>query len=230
MKLLIRMKINQKEKNLNFLTLKLIRLLKNNTKIINNNNNILVPNNNIDNIMEIIPIAKNQQPYDDFQEGQINKVTTNLSKKVYLKEYEKSKTSFKKYEEYFNNEYLKILIAKIIQCCEKNTKNKNFKGRKKFNYLVTSLFKNDKFKIDTTIYSPKTVVINLELLALDLLKSTRNFYESLIEVDNPNIGNILLCYFSQVNVIKVMKSILSQMENNIEKVINECIIIFSTLR
>jgi hypothetical protein len=192
-----------------------------NQNIINNINNITGTNinNNVNN--NVIQIKKQEIPpnnnilisdvHDIPNQEIARNAGGNLNKKVYIKEFERMKIIVKKYEEYFNNDYLKLLLTKTLQCCEKNSKNiRSFK--------VTSLFKNDKFKFDTSIYSSKTTIINLELITIDLLMASRNQYESLLEVDCPNMGNILLCYYSQVNIIKTLKSILSQMEGNIEKV------------
>jgi hypothetical protein len=56
-------------------------------------------------------------------------MNTNQNKKKYLKEFERMKNIVKKYEEYFTNDYMLLLIDKVLLLCGKNDKKlKNFKG------------------------------------------------------------------------------------------------------
>jgi len=55
-------------------------------------------------------------------------------------------------------------------------------------------------------------------MTIDLLLSIRNHLESLLEVDCPNLGNLLFCYFSQITNIFILESVLTLMESHIVKV------------
>jgi hypothetical protein len=84
---------------------------------------------------------------------------------------------------------------------------------------VATLFKSDSpFHVKISNYSLKTHFINLELLFIDSILDSKNTLESLLEVDYPNIGNILLCYFSENCMLKIITSILPIIEGHIEKV------------
>ncbi len=83
---------------------------------------------------------------------------------------------------------------------------------------MATLFKEDfSLKLKST-YSNKTILINLELFIIDLLVESKNIFQSLLEVDYPNIGNILLCYYSETCILNIINSILPTIEANIEKV------------
>lgn len=86
---------------------------------------------------------------------------------------------------------------------------------------MANLFTDDIFdgNIDTTKYSQKSTLINLELLFFDLLVNKNKLYQSLIELESTNIGNTLLFYFSQVCMFKVLNAIIPILKGNLEKVI-----------
>ncbi len=84
---------------------------------------------------------------------------------------------------------------------------------------MATLFKNESaFHMNLSNYSTKTHLINLELLVIDIILYTKNLFESLLEVDFPNIGNILLCYFSENCILKIITSIVPIIEANLDKV------------
>jgi hypothetical protein len=84
---------------------------------------------------------------------------------------------------------------------------------------VATLFKSEStFHVKLTNYPIKTHLINLELFLIDSILDSKETFESLLEVDYPNIGNILLCYFSESCMLKIITAILPIIEGHIEKV------------
>lgn len=73
-------------------------------------------------------------------------------------------------------------------------------------------------EIDPKNYPPETALINLELLFVDLLMEKNSAYESILEMDSPNFGNLLLFYFSQRCILKVLRSLLPSMSASVDKV------------
>ena len=85
---------------------------------------------------------------------------------------------------------------------------------------MANLFTDEIFDgtIDTTKYSQKSTLMNLELLFFDFLVNKNKLYQSLIELESSNIGNILLFYFSQVCLFKVLNAMIPILKGNLEKV------------
>lgn len=84
---------------------------------------------------------------------------------------------------------------------------------------MASLFKGDKVKLDLSQFSKNTNLINLEMLIIDCLIESKSNFKSLLAVDFPNVGNILMTYFCENTVLRVIKTLLPIIEANAEKVL-----------
>jgi hypothetical protein len=182
----------------------------NNADIIMNNDNINI-DTNIDNIN--LPHLKKINPCE------------NENKILLQKELDRIKMSISKLENNFNQEHIPEIVRKLgIYCMKhaKNAKNLKIKGNllmyKIFIFLVANLFSDEIFSIDCEKYSKKLSLINLEILFFDMLYDKNNLYENVLAMDAPNVGNLILFYYSQNCLIRVLKSFVPQIESNIEKV------------
>jgi hypothetical protein len=70
-----------------------------------------------------------------------------------------------------------------------------------------------------TVYPKNTSLINLENFIIDCLIDTKTNFKSLLDMDTPNVGNIIMIYYSEATVLRVIRSLLPIIEANADKVI-----------
>jgi hypothetical protein len=72
--------------------------------------------------------------------------------------------------------------------------------------------------MDLTVYPKSTSLINLENFLIDCLIDTKTNFKSILDMDMPNVGNIIMIYYSQATILRVIKSLLPIIEANADKV------------
>jgi hypothetical protein len=96
----------------------------------------------------------------------------------------------------FNDDYYKKLIEKLI-----DFSNKNYKKINKMKIKLTNLFADETFEIEKNNNNNNynDIPINLECVCFDLLLNKNSNYNSIIESNSINIGNLFMFYFGNFN-------------------------------
>lgn len=135
----------------------------------------------------------------------------NESKPILKAQYDIRSKNFDTMQEKYRKERVPKILSKTANFCNKNIKNLN-----KMKVKLANLFADEKIGVEEKNYN--FPLINIELLFIDLLHTKNILYEALLDADVPNIANLLLYFFSQSCKVKVLRGLLSSLDNSIDKV------------
>ena len=142
-------------------------------------------------------------------------IPANRPKQNFLlqKETESFKNGLNKLQTAFLNEKIKQLVSRVLKYCKKESL-KDTKRQKV--HRVLHFFKENDLKLDKQ-YPKETSAINFAIALFDVLLSKNDAYETILMSDNLNIGNLLLYYFSQRNLIEIGNLLFPIIEMNMNK-------------
>ena len=146
----------------------------------------------------------------------LNDVEKRKSESLMKEEYDRISKLIKDLNDDFINNKIPILINKITKYCNIKSKTKKPLKMPKIN----NYFSEVSFQI-TRQYNNETSPINIFVSFFDLLFEKNDFYDIIIKSDMENIGNLLLYYFSQINIITYGQKLLYLMKHYIDSSISQ---------
>ena len=151
----------------------------------------------------------------------IKELEKDKAESLMKEEYEKIDNTLISLKENFVKEKIPIVIKKILAYCIQKSKLKRPLKLPKIKKLFTEV----SFEIKKQ-YNADTSPINLFIVYFDFLKQKNRLYEIILDNDMENIGNLLLYYFSQVNIINIGKRLLNFIKHYIDLALSQKKIVF----
>ena len=151
----------------------------------------------------------------------IKELKKDKAESLMKEEYERIDSTLVLLNENFIKEKIPIVIKKILAYCNQKSKSKKTLKLPKINNFFTEV----SFEIKKQ-YNSDTSPINLFIAYFDFLKEKNVLYDIILGNDMENIGNLLLYYFSQVNIINIGKRLLNFIKHYIDLALSQKKIVF----
>ena len=146
----------------------------------------------------------------------IKELEKDKAESLMKEEYNRIDNTLVKLNEQFIKDKIPILIKKILVYCNQKSKSKKVLKPLK----ISKFFSEVTFEIKKQ-YNADTSPINLFIVYFDFLIEKNTLYDIILGNDMENIGNLLLYYFSQVNIINIGKRLLNFMKHYIDLALSQ---------